>query len=788
MNKAKSILILLLFPLFLTAQKATISGIVKNKNTGETLMGASVYLKNTSVGVTSNEYGFYSLTTLQGTYTLVVEYIGFTKVEKKIDLSDNIKLAIELVEENVSLQEVVISSKSEKTNVRTPQMSVKTLSSQKIKEIPAVLGEVDIIKSIQLLPGVTNAGEGASGFNVRGGAEDQNLILLDEAIVYNSSHLLGFFSVFNNDVIKDVKLYKGGIPSQYGGRASSVLDIRQKEGNNQQFHLEGGIGLISSRLTAQGPIVKNKSSFLVAGRASYAHLFLKFTDIKSTVSFYDLNMKLHYDVSENSRLYLSGYFGRDNFKLDQSFTNLYGSSLLNLRWNYIFNDKLFSNLSVNYSKYDYNVDVNVIGLDWDSNIDNVNVKYDFNYYANSQFKFNFGVNSIYYDFNPGFIKSLNKTSIFNDYQLDKKYALENALYGSAEHKITNKLTFRYGLRWSHFIRLGKQSLTNYKDNKPLVYDEKLGVYEKGIATGKTTYKKGQKIIDFNHFEPRLSLSYRLNQKSSIKASYNKIAQYLHLIYNTSSATPLDIWTPSGTFIKPQIAHQYATGYFRNFNDNQYSIEVEAYYKTIANRIDYVNGADLVAQNNLETQILAGKSRAMGVELLLQKNVGNLTGWLSYTLSKSEQQTLGGIAGGEGINNGEWYNTPYDRTHDVSVTATYKLNERWKFGSNFVFQTGRPVTYPNGKFKYNGLLVATYGDRNSNRLPFYHRLDFSATLTPRKNTNRKWKGEWVFSIYNIYNRNNALSISFRQNEDTGKNEATRTSVFGIVPSVTYNFKF
>lgn len=788
MNKAKSILILLLFPLFLTAQKATVSGIVKNKNTGETLMGASVYLKNTSVGVTSNEYGFYSLTTLQGTYTLVVEYIGFTKVEKKIDLSDNIKLAIELIEENVSLQEVVISSKSEKTNVRTPQMSVKTLSSQKIKEIPAVLGEVDIIKSIQLLPGVTNAGEGASGFNVRGGAEDQNLILLDEAIVYNSSHLLGFFSVFNNDVIKDVKLYKGGIPSQYGGRASSVLDIRQKEGNNQQFHLEGGIGLISSRLTAQGPIVKNKSSFLVAGRASYAHLFLKFTDIKSTVSFYDLNMKLHYDISENSRLYLSGYFGRDNFKLDQSFTNLYGSSLLNLRWNYIFNDKLFSNLSLNYSKYDYNVDVNVIGLDWDSNIDNVNVKYDFNYYANSQFKFNFGVNSIYYDFNPGFIKSLNKTSIFNDYQLDKKYALENALYGSAEHKITNKLTFRYGLRWSHFIRLGKQSLTNYKDNKPLVYDEKLGVYEKGITTGKTTYKKGQKIIDFNHFEPRLSLSYRLNQKSSIKASYNKIAQYLHLIYNTSSATPLDIWTPSGTFIKPQIAHQYAIGYFRNFNDNQYSIEVEAYYKTIANRIDYVNGADLVAQNNLETQILEGKSRAMGVELLLQKNVGNLTGWLSYTLSKSEQQTLGGIAGGEGINNGEWYNTPYDRTHDVSVTATYKLNERWKFGSNFVFQTGRPVTYPNGKFKYNGLLVATYGDRNSNRLPFYHRLDFSATLTPRKNTNRKWKGEWVFSIYNVYNRNNALSISFRQNEDTGKNEATRTSVFGIVPSVTYNFKF
>jgi hypothetical protein len=781
----------MLCPVFLFAQtKYTISGVVKDIANGETLLGATVFLKGTSIGSSTNEYGFYSITAPEGNYTLTTSYIGFTTSERAINLSANQKLDIELKEDADKLLDevVVIGEESKNVDLRTPQMSVARLSTKEIKQMPVVLGEVDLIKSIQLLPGVTNAGEGSSGFNVRGGAEDQNLILLDEAIIYNASHLFGFFSVFNADAIKDVKLYKGGIPARFGGRASSVLDIRQKDGNSKEFELTGGIGAVSSRLAVEGPMFNDKGSFIVAGRASYANIFLALANENSRAGFYDLNLKTNYEIDGKNKLYLSGYLGNDNFNLAGIFRNSYGNLSGNLRWNHIFNDKLFSNVSLIYGRYNYNLKIPVEGLDWTSDIGNYNIRYDLGYFASDKLEFDFGVNSIYYKFNPGKLNPLDATSGVNPEKLDDKFALEARVYASLEHKISDKLTAQYGLHFSYFNRLGQQTLNNYADNLPVVYNGELGVYERGKPISNTNYGKGKSIATFNNLEPRFALSYQLNEKSSFKASYNRMAQYLHLISNTTSATPLDIWAPSGKFIEPQIADQYAVGYFRNLKDNMLSIETEAYYKTIDNRVDYINGAELIAQNTIETEILTGEARAYGVEFLLRKNEGNFTGWLAYTWSKSQQRTPGGAAGGEGINNGKWYSSNWDRTHNISFTGSYKLNEKWQFGANMVFQTGRPVTYPNGQFVYNGLSVATYSERNADRLPAYHRLDLSATLTPRKNKNRKWQGEWVFGIYNVYNRKNAASIAFGQNQKTGETEATRTSIFGIVPSVTYNFNF
>ncbi|MEW7278240.1 TonB-dependent receptor [Aquimarina sp. 2201CG1-2-11] len=785
----------LIFAVFLISclgfaqEKFTISGTLKDQTNGETLLGATIFLKGISIGTTTNEYGFYSLTAPQGDYTLVISYLGYKTIEKVIVLDKNIKFNSELLEDAGQLDEVVITvDESKKVNLRTPQMSVAKLSSQTIKQMPAVMGEVDVIKSLQMLPGVTNASEGASGFNVRGGAEDQNLVLLDEAIIYNASHLFGFFSVFNTDAIKDVKLYKGGIPSRFGGRVSSVLDIRQKDGNSKELNLSGGIGAISSRLAMEGPTLKDKGSFLLAGRASYANLFLALASNENRAGFYDFNLKTNYELNDKNKLYLSGYFGNDNFELSNFFTNSYGNLSGNLRWNHIFNDKLFSNLSLIYSRYNYNLEINAEGIDWKSDIDNYNFKYDLGYYLNDKLKFDFGLSGIYYNFNPGELNPLDENSGINPLKLDNKYAFEAGIYAGLEHKISNKLTTQYGLRYSYFNRLGQQTLSNYQNGLPIVYNAQLDIYERANPIGETEYGSRKSIADFDNFEPRFALSYQLNEKSSIKASYNRIVQYLHLISNTTSATPLDVWAPSGKFLEPQIADQFAVGYFRNFKDNMFSIEAETYYKIIDNRVDYIDSADLIAQNTIETEILIGESRAYGLELLLRKNKGKFTGWLAYTLSKSEQRTPGGAAGGAGINNGDWYNTPWDRTHDISFTGSYKLNDKWRFSSNFVFQTGRPVTYPDGQFQYNGLSIPTYSERNADRLPAYHRLDFSAILTPRKNKNRKWQAEWVFGIYNIYNRKNAASITFGQNVDTGVNEATRTAIFGIIPSISYNFKF
>lgn len=780
-----------LFSLITVAQdKVTLSGTIKDAKSNETIIGVNIQINGTSFNRTiqTNEYGYYSISISKGNYELTIQNLGFETVTETIELQSNTKKDFLLSEKSKEIEEVVVKSNNKILKIDKPEMSVNKLSIAQIKQMPAVLGEVDVIRSILTLPGVTNAGEGQSGFNVRGGSADQNLILLDEATIYNSSHLFGFFSVFNADAIKDLKLYKGGIPARYGGRVASVLDIYQKEGNSNKFSMNGGIGLISSRLLAEGPIVKDKSSFLIAGRSSYAHLFLKVTDNQNSAYFYDLNTKLNYKINDKNNLYLSGYFGRDVFNLNNQFMNTYGNAVLNVRWNHLFSDKLFSNMSLIYSDYYYGLTLDFIGFNWDSGIKNYNFKYDFKHYLTDKYKLFYGTNLVYYSFNPGKIEPTDSESGINPKQLAKKYAFEPSFYIDAEQKISEKIAINYGVRYSMFYRLGQETINTYANNQAVLYNEEIKIYEKATPTGTKYYGKNDVIAHFNNFEPRLAVAYTINASSSVKASYNRMSQYLHLISNTQSPTPLDVWAPSDNFLKPQILDQYALGYFKNIKNGDYTLEIETFYKKVKNRLDYIDGADLIANEAIEQVVLAGKSRAYGLEVLAKKNEGKLTGWASYTLSRSEQKTAGRTPNEIGINNGEWYKTGWNKTHNVSITAAYRWNEKWSFGSIFALQTGQPVTFPTGQYQYQGINVPVYGNRNENNLPTYHRLDVSATLTPSKNKNRNWKGEWVFSIYNIYNRRNAASINFRQNQDSGNNEAVRLSIFGMVPSVTYNFKF
>lgn len=768
-------------------EKFTISGTISDAKTNETLIGVNLFIAKINAGISTNEYGFYSITLPKGEYKIKVNYLGYESIEVTIILDKNIKRNFSLTETGQQLEEVIITEKKT-TETRKPEMSVNKLSGATIKKIPVVLGEVDVLKALLTLPGVTNAGEGQSGFNVRGGGADQNLILLDEATIYNSSHVFGFFSVFNPDAIKDLKLYKGGIPSRYGGRVSSVLDIYQKDGNSNDFHMSGGIGLISSRLLAEGPIVKGKGSFLIAGRGSYAHLFLKLDDNPNSAYFYDVNTKLNYKIDPNNNLYLSGYFGRDVFSINDSFINTYGNTTLNLRWNHLFSDKLFSNLSLIYSDYYYGLNFDLIGFLWNSGIKNYNLKYDFRNYISNNTKLSYGINGIYYDFNPGTIEPSNTASGINYKQLDKKYAFEPSVYIDAEQKASNNLSLSYGLRYSLFYRLGNSTVNLYENNLPVVFNEELQIYEKATPIGTQSYGNNEVIKSFNNLEPRFAASYQLDENQSVKASYNRMVQYLQLISNTASPTPLDVWTPSDNYIQPQILDQVALGYFKNFNDDKYSLEAETFYKKIKNRIDYIDGADLIANEAIEQVILNGEMRAYGLELLLRKNTGKLNGWIAYTLSRSEQRTPGRTETETGINEGNWYHSGYDKLHNLSITSSYNYSKKWSYGANFIIQTGQPVTFPNGQYEYQGITIPSYGLRNESRLPAYHHLDVSATYVPKPEKRKKWQSEWVFSIYNLYGRKNAASISFRQNETSGVNEAVRLSIYGIVPGITYNFKF
>ena len=755
-----------------------------DSQSNELIIGSSVIVEGLNIGTITNSYGFFSITIEEGNYNIRIQNLGFKDNTQNINLNKNLSLNIYLTEEVESLNEVVVVENIEDIDIDLPVLSLNILSGKTIRQTPVVFGESDILKTIQLLPGVSSAGEGASGFNVRGGAADQNLILFDEAIIYNSSHLFGLFSVFNSDAIKEVKLFKGGIPSSYGGRLSSVLDVYQKDGNNQKTSINGGIGAISSRFLIEGPIQKNQSSFLVASRGTYAHLFLKLTDIENIAYFYDINTKSNFVIDNRNKIFLSGYFGRDLFKLDGTFMNTYGNSTLNFRWNHLINDKTFSNTSLIFSDYYYGLELDFVGFDWKSGIKNLNLKFDLKNYYSNEFQFNYGLNFIYYDFNPGTIGPLTADSGFNFSKLNKKFAFENSIYFDVLQKISNQFSMRYGIRINQFLRLRQNGLQKYIDNNPLFYDSDLDIYDPAKPLANNFDNNSSVFKTYNNIEPRINISYSFNNQS-IKASYNRLNQYLHLISNTSSPTPLDIWVPSGPYIKPQKLDQFAFGYFKRMK--KLKIETEIFYKKIKNRLDYIDGADLVANDNIETVILAGKSRAYGIEFLLKKSDGRHKFWLAYTLSKSEQKTAGRNSSENGINMSEWYNTPYDKPHDISINSEYRINKKLKIVGNFIFQTGQPTNYPNSQYTYMNLNVPNYGKRNSQRLPNYHRMDVNLTLNPEKK-NKKVESSWVFGIYNLYDRDNASSIIFRRNNETLKNEAVQISIFGIVPSVTYNFKF
>ncbi|MEY2997835.1 MAG: hypothetical protein RIQ82_1216, partial [Bacteroidota bacterium] len=697
-------------------QEYTISGVVTDLNTGETLIGVNVLIPELRAGVITNAYGFYSITLPQGAHEVIYSTLGYTIERRSIELNASMVIDVALGENAEELDEVVIKADVEALDITTPQMSVNSLTAQTIKNIPVVLGEADVIKSLLLLPGVSNAGEGASGFNVRGGAVDQNLILLDEATIFNSSHLFGFFSVFNPDAIKDLKLYKGSIPARYGSRVSSVLDIYQKEGNSKNFKMSGGIGAVASRLLVEGPIKKDQAAFLVGGRGSYAHLFLPLFDIENTAYFYDLNTKINYKIDDSNSLYLSGYFGRDYFGIQDSFINSYGNAVINFRWNHNFSDKLFSNLSLIYSNYYYGLELDFVGFKWDSGIENFNLKYDFNHYLSKGLQLNYGLQNIYYGFNPGkIIPNRPDSGIVAD-QLTQKYANEAALYIDVEWEISQRLRAEVGLRGSHFMRFGQDEFQLYANDAPVTFDPFLLIYKEADPIETIRVDRWERLKTYSNWEPRIAASYTITDDISLKASYTKLSQYLHLLSNTSSPTPLDVWTPSGPYVKPQRLDQYAVGVFSFLKDRAYSLEVEAYYKDVRHRIDYIDGANLIANNAIEQVILDGNARAYGLEVLLRKNQGAFQGWIAYTLSKSEQKTSPRNENEIGINNGQWYNTPYDKPHDLSIYGTYTLNDRWKINSNFIYQTGLPTNYPIGQFDFQGIVVPYYGLRNEQRLP------------------------------------------------------------------------
>ena len=784
MRKIFFLFLLLNFNFIFTQNSFTISGYVQDNSNNELIIGASVIVKELQIGTVTNNYGFFSLTLVEGDYDLIFQSLGFEDQSLNFSLDRNISVNIFLNENIESLDEVILSKNVEDVDLELPLLSMNILSGKTIRQTPVVFGESDLLKTIQLLPGVSSAGEGASGFNVRGGAADQNLILFDEAIIYNSSHLFGLFSVFNSDAIKEVKLYKGGIPSSYGGRISSVLDVYQKDGNNQKLQANGGIGSISSRFLVEGPIQKNKSSFLLASRGSYAHLFLKLTDIENVAYFYDLNTKSNFVINDKNKIFVSGYFGRDVFKLQDTFSNTYGNSTFNFRWNHLINEKTFSNTSVIYSNYYYGLKLDFGGFDWNSSIKNLNLKFDIKNYFSSEFQFNYGLNIIYFDFNPGEISPLTPNSGINYSKLNSKYAVESSAYFDIINKISPNLSVRYGLRINQFLRLRQQGLQSYVNNDPLDFDENLKIYNPANPLIYSFDNNSSVFKTFNNIEPRINISYSFKDQS-LKASYNRLNQYLHLISNTSSPTPLDIWVPSGPYLKPQKLDQFALGFYKNAKSIRF--ESELFYKKIKNRLDYVDGADLVGNDNIETVVIAGDARAFGIEFLLKKISGRHKYWIAYTLSKSEQKTPGRNSIETGINFSKWYNTPYDKTHDLSINSEYKINDKLKLVGNFIYQTGQPTNYPNSQYNYMNLNIPNFGARNSFRLPDYHRLDINLTLKPRKK-NRNIESTWVFGIYNLYNRDNANSIIFRRNNETLKNEAVQISIFGIVPSVTYNFKF
>jgi hypothetical protein len=760
-------LLLLIFTTTAYAQqKFTISGTIRDKKTGETMIGVTVFpLEITGTGTTCNEYGFYSLTLPEGKYNMACSFIGYKTDTLTVNLNGNIKLDRYLSDNSLLIKEVVVTAEKKEDNIKRTDIGVERIELKEVEKLPVIFGEKDILKTIQLLPGVKSAGEGNSGFYVRGGTADQNLILLDEAPVYNASHLLGFFSTFNSDALKDVSIIKGNNPAQYGGRLSSVLDVKMKEGNNQDYNVAGGIGLISSRVSVEGPLQKDKSSFILSGRRTYADVFLKasedFKDIK--LYFYDLNAKANIWINDKNRVFASGYFGKDVLGFGDNFGIEWGNATATIRWNSIISPKLFSNTSVIYSKYDFNIILNSGGSDFNINsqIKDWNLKEEFQWFANAKNKMRFGFNTIHHTITPNRFLG---DAVTQEGKISRK-GWENAVFVNNTTEVSKRLTLDYGLRFSSYTILGGDTYRKY-DN---------GILKDSVVLADNDFGKAY----FNP-EPRFQFSFLVNDVSSIKGGYARNTQHLHLLGNSTSSSPSDQWIGNSYNIKPEIGDQYSLGYFRNFKDSKYQFSAEAYYKDMQNQVDYKNGADLIGVDDTESELLYGKGRAYGVELLLKKTTGRFTGWIGYTLSKTERKI-------NGINENNWYVAKQDRTHDISIVGTYDLNEKWALSGLFVYNTGNAVTFPSGKYTVDGNTTFYYTERNGYRMPAYHRLDIGATYTKPKR--KKFESSWNFSLYNVYGRENAYTITFEDDpDDPSRTRALQTSLFRWVPSVTYNFKF
>lgn len=752
-------------------ERYTLSGVLANQKTGEKIGGASVTVTGSSVGSTSNEYGYFALSLPKGNYRIQLSAVGFSESILYIDLAKDTLVPVVMVEKEKDLENLTISSRSFSRSLRSAQMGLEKLSMQEIRKMPLLLGETDVLKAIQLLPGVKSAGDGASGFYVRGGAADQNLILLDGAPVYNASHLLGFFSTFNADAIRDVTLYKGGMPAAYGGRLSSVLDIKMNEGNNREWAASGGLGLISSRLNIEGPIQKNRSSFLLSGRRTYADLFLKLSKDSSLnrnqLYFYDLNLKLNYQLGEKDHLFLSGYFGRDVMGLQNQFGINWGNHTGTIRWNHVYGPKLFANTSLVFSNYDYEVSTQTEANDFRifSQIRDWNIKQDYQWFLDPRNTLSFGINAIHHTVRPGEVTA-SQTSGIGSKRLPQRYAWENAAFVSNTWKAGKNLTVSYGARFTAFSAMGKGDFYT--------------VDEEGRIVDTISFGKGEVVKTYWNVEPRLSASYQLSNSSAIKASYVRNVQNLHLLSNATTTSPTDKWILSSNLVRPEIADQASIGYYKNLGDHRYELTMEVYYKDMQNQIDYRNGANIFTNDAIESQLLFGKGRAYGFESLLKKKEGRLSGWISYTLSKTERKI-------NGINNNQWYNARQDRTQDLAIVGIYQLNQNWTLSANWVYATGNAVTFPAGKYNVDGQVIFYYTERNGYRMPAYHRLDLGATLQLKKRG--KYSSELAFSLYNAYGRENAYSITFRESkEHPGSTEAVQTSLFRFIPSITYNFKF
>ncbi len=785
----RNILLGIFIPLFLVfseplkaQEKHTINGYIKDAENGEELIGVTVYVQELSSGTVTNVYGFYALSLPKGRYSISFSSIGYQTHTQQLDLNKDLELNIELSPAVTQMDEVVVTGEAEDANVSDINMSQNELDIQQVKKLPALFGEPDIIKTIQMLPGVISAGEGTSSFFVRGGSADQNLILIDEAPVYDPSHLFGLFSVFNSDVIKDSKLYKGGIPPNYGGRLSSILDVRTKDGNNKNLSGSAGVGLLASKLMVEGPIKRDKSSFIVSGRRSYVDLFLKAAGEKNSVHFYDVNAKGSWKHNNNNRFFAAVYLGRDVFEFEDVFGFDWGNATATFRWNHLFNDRLFSNTSVIASNFDYEMklDDNVQGFSWVSNLQELSIKEDLNYFISPSSVIDFGYHVTYRRFAPGKLSPTSDNSIFEELKIQNQYALDHALYANHEYKATERLSFSYGARLSIFQSIGEQDVYLYTDPQDNVNIER---------TDTLSFDSFENIKTYVNIEPRLSMRYMLNASSSLKASYNRMVQNTHLISSGTVPIPFNTWNPSDYYLEPQIADQWAVGYFKNLKDNIFEISAEAYYKDIDNVTDFADNAQVFFNRDLPTEYRQGDSWSYGLELMAQKKTGDFTGFLSYTWSKTERNI-------PDVNQDETFFANYDRRNSLNMVATYELNDRWTFGANFTYTTGRPITIPSARYSYEGYQVDLITERNGYRLPDYHRMDVSATLTPRKNANRKMKSSWIFSIYNVYNRSNAFSIYTRVKQDEDGNvvgngtekEARMIYLFPILPSVTYSIKF